>query len=349
MRKAHIVFIVLSIIFYSCEKDKIKSLPANVHGSWMGTWSTDDNSMHGTFLVPANQSDDQIKGEIFLRIYQPDEVGYSPEYSGIVDAEEVRVFMKIEGLDIRAIANSIDDTEASGFFDVGGEITGTFLGKKYPMSISSTEEIYTIEQTDNWYRNFFIVDDNFWISNIETDLFEVIDKNGKQIEKKANTFIESRPAYCDGTNFWVYGQDYYNPNKAVYKITPDGEILDSILLNQNDVSNICYYNNTLYYSVYSANTIYAVNHLGELLDSTKFDYVYLNSFVVHEDGFLLQTYSPYLIYISKQGELKNLYQLENSIYGIAKDSYGGIFCFTDELHTGANGVTETYRIVKTDL
>lgn len=349
MRKAQFLFTAILIFFCSCEKDNIKSHPANVHGSWMGLWSTDDNTMQGTFLAPANQSDDQIKGEIFVRIYQPDEVGYSPEYSGKVDAEEVRVSMKIEGLEIRATANLNNNTETSGYFEVGSDITGTFSGKKFPMSISSTEEIFKIEQTDNWYGSFFIAHDNFWISNIETGMFELIDNEGKMIEKRTDTLIENRPAYCDGTNFWVYGQDYYNPNNAVYQITPDGEILDSIVLNQNNVSNICYDNNTLYYSVFSSNTIYAVNHHGEILDSTKFEYVYLNNFVVHKDGFLLQTYSPYLIHISKQGEFINLYQVENTIYGVAKDSNDGIYCFTDELHTGENGVTETYRIIKTDL
>ncbi len=348
MKKLIVALTGVLIIVCSCEKDKDKLPLANVHGSWIGTWSTDDNFMYGTFLAPANQEDDEIRGEIFVNINSPSMVGYSPEYSGKADAEEVRVSMKIEGLEIRATANLESDVETSGTFQVGDDITGTFSGSKHSLTVSGTEEIYSIDETDTWYNNFFIVNNNFWVSNLETNKFEVIDKSGNFVENRDNLFIETRPAFFDGTNFWVYGLDYENLNNNVYKISENGDVLDSISLEAKEINNICYHENTLYYSVFSNNTIYAVNSQGELTDSTKFEYIYLNKFIVYKEGFLLQSYSPYLIYIDKQGTLLEIYQVNNTIYSIAQDATGGIYCFTDELIYGNDGVSDTYRIVKVE-
>lgn len=349
MKKLVIALTGVLYILCSCEKDKNNLPPAEVHGTWMGTWSTNDNSLQGTFLVPANQSDDEIEGEIYVNIKTPSEVGYRPKYTGKVEANEVRVAMKIEGLEIRAVASLESETETSGVFQVGEEISGNFSGSKYPLTVPTIEQKYQIEQTEMWYQNLFLVNNEFWINNISTSMFEVIDIYGNFVESKENSMVEHRPASFDGTNFWVYGKDYENPNNCVYKLTTDGEVLDSISIEKPDVENISYLGNTLYCTFYSGgNTIYAVNQQGEFIDSTKFDYCYISKYIAYKEGFLLQSYSPYLIYINKHGELIHTYQLNHNIYDIARNANEDIYCLTDEL-IYENDISDTYRIIKVDI
>ena len=126
-----ILFSLAGFLLISCEKDKTNTASSDFHGTWRGTWTTSDNTMSGTFVAPANQSGDEIQGEVFLNILEPDEDQYSPEYTGNIDGNEARVLFSVSSVDIQVKANLISESEISGSFSVSGYFEGSFGGIKW--------------------------------------------------------------------------------------------------------------------------------------------------------------------------------------------------------------------------
>lgn len=348
MKKVCILIFLGTIIFCSCEKEK--SAPANVHGTWIGNWTTDDSSLQGTYIAPANQNEDQIEGEVFIHMLIPSEEGYRPEYTGHVDENQVRVLFRTQGIDIQVTANIENTSEISGTFKAEDYFQGTFTGSKYPLVLSETQTIFVNEKSDNWYENMFIADDNFWIYNIGSGMFEVYNKSGEWIESRDAGFLESRPATFDGTCFWVYGISYENPGNNVYKVTSEGIVLDSIAMERKDIDGLYISNNTLYCTLFANQNIYTLDSEGNFTDSLKIDFLYPTTYLAYKEGFLVgASYSPYLFYINKQGTFMGGYQIDNNVYFLTQNQKGEIYCFTDEFVDEGGQTFDTYRIEKIEL
>ena len=348
--KRLILFSLAGILLLSCEKDRNNEPPSDFHGTWKGTWTTNDNSMHGNFVAPANQSGDEITGEVFVNILFPDEEGYRPEYTAHVEGDEARVLFSVSGVDIQVKADLISESEISGTFLVPGYFEGTFSGTKSPLTIASTTDIYTIHETEAWYENMYRVDNQFWLLNYMTSLFEVVDQSGNLVGTRDAEMIGFHPAFSDGTFFWVYGKDYYNLNNAVYKMTSEGEILDSILMKRDNLEALYVKDDVLYCSFFAGRSICEVDNNGNLIDSVTVDFLYPTDYIVYPDGILVAaSYSPYIFYIDYQGNILYTYQVENGIYSMIEGENGEYYCFTDELIYGDGEVSDTYRVIKFNL
>lgn len=350
MKQIAVIFLSVLFLLNSCKKESEELSAVNVHGVWLGTWHTDDNLMHGSFLTPADQQNKRIDGEIFIRFGYPSGDGYSPDYVGNVDGDEVRVSMNISGVTITGEGKVTDEKEVTGRFYVSDNIQGSFSGTKYPLMNTHTEEVYVIERSESWHRSLFAVDDKLWISNMSEDKFEIISKSGEKIETRDDDFVRMNPAAFGGSYFWVYGTDYELGEEKIYKYTINGDRIDGFVIDKFWPDGLCYDNNTIFCSYSYDRKIYSYNEQGVLTDSTTIDFLYVNSFLRYEEGFLVAGYnSPYLFHMDSNGSLIKAYQIEENIISLARTSNGEIFCLTEEVIFGDDPITYTYKVLFMDI
>ncbi len=337
------------VLLFSCEKNNNNGATADVQGTWLGQWSTTDSSIYGTFLVPANQDGDRINGEMFIYQGLPSGNGYRPEYSGRIDGDKAKVFMEVSSLDVFGNGDVTDENVVEGEFSVSGYANGSFYGNKYPLLFPEIEVVSTLENSSSWYNYIFLVDDNLWLTNNDADNIEVFNKNGEKISERDDKFISFNPTVSYRDTFRVYSLEYWEDQK-ISIFNKDGVLLDDFVIDKGRPDGLAYKDGVLYCSYRPQREIFAYNEDGVLVDSTNIDYINFSTFLVYEEGFLVSgSYTPYLFYINKEGELLKTFNVEHDVFSIAYDISGDIYCLAVEFKFGGSTTLYTYRIIKVNL
>lgn len=341
-------FFICIVVIISCEKENAKSPPIDIHGVWQGSWQTDDTLMQGTFLAPASQNGSKFSGEMFIRIHGPGGAGYRPEYFGNISGNQPRVIAEISGVEVSGNGSVTNDT-VSGTFSVKSlDLQGSFEGSKYPMSTLETEDIYSIQLSDELYSSVFAVEDELWISYFPPGNYLVINQTGEELRSQVlSDDIYSEALASDGTYLWLEDYDYIAFADLICQYDRNSNLLQSFVRPLDvPVGNMCCSGQDLYLTFHGETTIYKCSTDGQLTDSTAISHITYSDFVKYQEGFLLSTYAPYLFYYDMSGNLIEAFEVPKPIFSLTVTASGDIIGLTEETISDDSGWKHSYNIFK---